>query len=293
DELRDLMKENGIGRPSTRAAIIETLFRRKYIERKRKNILPTETGVKLIDTINNPMLKSAELTGQWEKQLRDIENGEYSPKTFIDNMKGMVSQLVDEVRMAKSVKIFSDEKPDTKFAKKKKPVTKNKIEGATCPKCQQGKLLKGKSAYGCSRWKDGCKFLLPFKFMDKKIPEKQLSRLVAQGSTIQIRGFKKEGKKVNGNLKFNDNFELFLKEKEPRKVGSQQIKTASVKKNNDSMLCPKCGVGNVVKGKTAYGCSTWQNGCTWRFSFDEVRKKTTGKTVTKQLVEQILRGGLL
>ena len=72
DELRDLMKENGIGRPSTRAAIIETLFRRKYIERKRKNILPTDTGVKLIDTINNPMLKSAEMTGQWEKQLRDI-----------------------------------------------------------------------------------------------------------------------------------------------------------------------------------------------------------------------------
>jgi DNA topoisomerase-3 len=292
-ELRDLMKENGIGRPSTRAAIIETLFRRKYIERKRKNILPTDTGVKLIDTINNPMLKSAELTGQWEKQLRDIENGECSPKTFIDNMKGMVTQLVDEVRMAKSVKIFSDVKPDTKFAKKKKPVVKNKIEGASCPKCQQGKLLKGKSAYGCSRWKEGCKFLLPFSFMDKKIPEKQLSRLIAQGSTIQIKGFKKEGKKVDGNLKFNDNFELFLKEKEARKVGSQQIKTTVVKTSKDSMLCPKCNIGKVVKGKTAYGCSTWQNGCTWRFTFDDIRKKTAGKTVTKGLVEKILRSGSL
>lgn len=290
EKLRDLMKENGIGRPSTRAAIIETLHRRQYIERKRKQIVPTETGVQLIGTITNPILKSAELTGQWEKQLRDIENGEYSPKTFIDNMKGMVTELVDEVRMAKSVKIFSDAKPDTKFAKKKKPVAKNKIEGATCPKCQQGKLLKGKTAYGCSRWKEGCKFLLPFKFMDKKIPEKQLSRLIEQGSTIQIRGFKKQGKKVNGNLKFNDNFELFLKEKEARKVGSQKLKTATVKNNKNKMLCPKCGIGEVVKGKTAYGCSTWQNGCTWRFSFDDVRKRAEGKTMTKELVENILKG---
>lgn len=292
DELRDLMKENGIGRPSTRAAIIETLFRRKYIQRRRKQIIPTDMGIQLIDIINNPMLKSAELTGQWEKQLRDIENGAYSPKTFIDNMKGMVSQLVDEVRMAKAVKIFSETKPNnTKVAKKKKPAAKSKIEGATCPKCQQGSLLKGKTAYGCSRWKEGCKFLLPFSFMDKKIPEKQLARLIEQGSTIQIRGFKKDGKKTNGNLKFNDNFELFLKEKEPRKVGSQTIKTNSIKKNQDQMLCPKCGIGNVVKGKTAYGCSTWQNGCTWRFPFDEVRKKAAGKTMTKQLVENILRNG--
>ena len=129
--------------------------------------------------------------------------------------------------------------------------------------------------------------------MDKKIPEKQLSRLIAQGSTIQIRGFKKDGKKVNGNLKFNDNFELFLKEKEARKVGSQKLKSASVKNNKDKMLCPKCGIGNVVKGKTAYGCSTWQNGCTWRFSFDEVRKRAEGKTMTKTLVENILRGSPL
>ena len=129
--------------------------------------------------------------------------------------------------------------------------------------------------------------------MGKKISEKQMSRLITQNSTIQIRGFKKEGKKVNGNLKFNENFELFLKEKEAQKVGSQQIKSATVKKVNDFMFCPKCGVGKVVKGKTSYGCSTWQNGCTWRFSFDEVRKNTAGKTVTKQLVEQILRSSLL
>ncbi|HFC01216.1 MAG TPA: type IA DNA topoisomerase, partial [Phaeodactylibacter sp.] len=225
DELRDLMKENGIGRPSTRAAIIETLFRRKYIVRKRKQVVATEMGIQLIDVIQNPMLKSAELTGKWEKQLRDIGNGKYSAKLFIDNMKKMVTDLVDEVRMAKATKRFAPQTANTKFAKPKKTRTsKNKIAGATCPKCKQGDLLKGKSAYGCSRWKEGCDFRLPFSFLGKKIPEKQLARLVEYGSTIQLAGFKKEGKKVKGNLKFNDSFQLFLKEKEARKVGSQQIK---------------------------------------------------------------------
>lgn len=98
DELRDLMKENGIGRPSTRANIIETLFKRKYIVRNKKQVLPTSIGVQLIDTIQNELLKSAELTGQWEKQLKDIEKGTYSASAFINNMKRMVDELVYEVR---------------------------------------------------------------------------------------------------------------------------------------------------------------------------------------------------
>ena len=296
DELRDLMKANGIGRPSTRAAIIETLFRRKYIERKKKQIHATPTGVQLIDTIQNPLLKSAELTGQWEKNLRDIGNGEYSAKAFIDNMKTMVDQLVDEVRMAKGVKFISPQNQNIKIAKKKRtPKKKNKIAEATCPKCNKGKLLKGKSAYGCSTWKEGCTFRLPFVFMEKEIPEKQLARLVDYGATIQLAGFKQDGKKVKGNLKFNDNFELFLKEKAPRKVGSQSIKIkASLSKKGTSasekLLCPKCGVGKVVKGKTAYGCSTWQNGCTWRFTFDQLREKAGTQPLTKPLVIKILSG---
>ncbi len=296
DELRDLMKANGIGRPSTRAAIIETLFRRKYTQRKKKQIHPTETGVQLIDTIQNPLLKSAELTGQWEKHLRDIGNGEYSAKTFIDNMKTMVDQLVDEVRMAKGVKFVNPQNQNTSFSKKKKIRSKkNKIAEATCPKCKKGTLLKGKSAYGCSSWKEGCKFRLPFVYLEKEIPEKQLLRLVEYGATIQLSGFKKEGKKVRGNLKFDDNFELFLKEKAPRKVGSQNIKNKAPISNkkstaSDQIICPKCGTGKVVKGKTAYGCSTWQNGCNWRFTFDELREKAGSQPLTKPLVVKILLG---
>ena len=96
DEMRDLMKENGIGRPSTRASIIETLFRRKYLIRNKKQILPTDTGIQLIKTIDNKLLKSAELTGLWEKQLRDIEKGDYKAGVFIKNMKKMVDDLVYE-----------------------------------------------------------------------------------------------------------------------------------------------------------------------------------------------------
>jgi DNA topoisomerase III len=97
DEMRELMKDNGIGRPSTRANIIETLFRRKYIEKNRKNILATQTGMDLIDTIQNDLLKSPELTGNWERKIRLIEKGEYQLETFKQELFKMVREVTDEV----------------------------------------------------------------------------------------------------------------------------------------------------------------------------------------------------
>ncbi len=289
EELRHLMKENGIGRPSTRANIIETLFRRRYAQRKRKNIVPTEMGIQLIDTIQNDLLKSAELTGQWEKQLRQIEGGEYSAKTFITNMKTMVDDLVTEVRLAKNHGRIASAQPVSKVvAKKRKSTPKDKLADAICPKCREGKVVKGKTAHGCSRWKEGCTFRLPFKFMGKKIPEKQIQRLMKYGSTIQLKGFKEGTKKVNGQLQFTKEFELTFKAKEAKVATAKSAPTK--KKAADSIPCPKCGLGKVVKGKTAYGCSFWQTGCTFRFPFDEIRKKANGKTLTKELVTAILRG---
>jgi DNA topoisomerase-3 len=287
EELRDLMKANGIGRPSTRANIIETLFKRKYIERKRKLILPTEMGIQLIDTIQNNLLKSAELTGQWEKQLREIEEGKYSPKQFITNMKSMVSDLVVEVRMAKNqgrlVSAFKSQPKKTTKSRSSKEIPFTEM---TCPKCRKGKLLKGNSAFGCGRWKEDCKFRLPFKFMEKKIPEKQLARLMKLGSTINLKGFKENGKSMEGTLRFNDQFELILKPKD-----SPPPKATTAKKVADSMLCPKCKKGKIIKGKTAYGCSNWKSGCDFRFPFDEVRKQAAGKPLTKTLVKNILIKG--
>ena len=248
EELRDLMKANGIGRPSTRANIIETLFRRRYIQRKRKLLIATETGIQLIDTIGNELLKSAELTGKWEKQLREIEQGNYKAQLFIRDMKNMVSDLVTEVRTAKpGIRIAHQSAATTRSAATKAGKRKSmKIEGLNCPKCIKGQLLEGKTAYGCSRWKESCTFRLPFEFMDKKISEKQMLRLLRHGATIQLKGFRKDQQKLNGRLRFDNNFQLNF---EPLDKPSVTSKTA------DTLACPKCSNGKVIKGKTAYGCS--------------------------------------
>ena len=180
EELRRAMKENGIGRPSTRAAIIETLFKRRYIKKERKNLVATPTGIELIDLIREELLKSAELTGIWEKKLRDIEAEKYDPKQFLDELKQQVSDIVMQVMGDQSNRRVPIEveqpKADNKSKAKgetKKPRTSRKkkteqsaaptdpLIGKPCPVCGQGTIIKGKTAYGCSRWKEGCTFRQP------------------------------------------------------------------------------------------------------------------------------------
>ncbi|MEL6654253.1 MAG: DNA topoisomerase, partial [Bacteroidota bacterium] len=281
EELRDLMKANGIGRPSTRAGIIETLFKRKYIQRRKKLILPTETGIRLIDTIQNELLKSAELTGKWEKQLRDIEAGSHSAKQFVQEMKQMVAGLVTEVRMAAYQPVISaytaSPNASTK-TKKAKSKSKASIQGYTCPKCEKGQLLKGKTAYGCSQYKAGCSFRLPFAFMEKKLSDNQLLRLLQKGSTTQLKGFLDGQQKITGKVRFDDQFQLRL---EPKPIVEKPLP--------DVLRCPKCGIGEVKKGKTAYGCSRWQSGCDYRFPFEEVRRRAGDQKLSKALVWKILQ----
>ena len=154
DELRDALKENGIGRPSTRAAIIETLFKRDYIRREKKNLIATNTGVELIQVIQEDLLKSAELTGRWEKKLRQVERGEYQAKDFLDELKAMVTEIVFNVK--------SDNRRPGEQELKVSLEVKPSIEGKICPLCGKGILLKGKTAYGCSEWKNGCTYRKPF-----------------------------------------------------------------------------------------------------------------------------------
>ena len=171
EELRDLLKENGIGRPSTRAAIIETLFRRNYITKTRKALFATPTGVELIGLIKEELLKSAELTGLWEKRLREIERKEYEPQTFIEGMKTMIGNIVTEVlndnsnRHVTAAPYPADKrkKQAAATADPDRPKVKRIRAGSVCPLCGQGKIIKGREAYGCSRWKEGCTFRKPFK----------------------------------------------------------------------------------------------------------------------------------
>ena len=136
DELREAMKENGIGRPSTRAAIIEKLYQRKYIVKQGKSLRATEIGINLIHLIISPLLKSAELTGLWEKKLREIERGEYTAQQFLDELKNMTSDVIRDVKTNKA--------------------------GMLCPVCRQGLIIRGNTRYGCSRWREGCTYAEPF-----------------------------------------------------------------------------------------------------------------------------------
>ena len=206
DELRDALKENGIGRPSTRAAIIETLFKRNYIRKEKKNLIATPTGVELIQIIHEELLKSAELTGIWEKKLREIEKKTYNAAQFLEELKQMVSEVVMSVlsdnsnrhitivqavqeatadgKNGKAAKEKDASKPKRqskprKKATEAKPVTPvdgasqtgniqtdatqtGSVEGQVCPLCGKGTIIKGKTAYGCSEWKNGCAFRQAF-----------------------------------------------------------------------------------------------------------------------------------
>ena len=185
ETLRAALKENGIGRPSSRAGIIETLFKRHYIRRERKNLVATATGIELIDTIHEELLKSCELTGIWEKRLRDIEHKKDDAADFINGLKQQITEIVNDVLRDNSnrrVTTLSEEDLKKKKATKKKATTKKKSEdqtvapadtqpaaqnndplvGTTCPVCGKGTIIKGKTAYGCSRWREGCNFRKPF-----------------------------------------------------------------------------------------------------------------------------------
>ena len=178
EELRDALKENGIGRPSTRAAIIETLFKRHYIRKERKSLIATPTGVELIGLIREELLKSAELTGIWEKKLREIERHSYNAKQFLDELKQMVGEIVTSVlsdNTNRRVTVMPEEPekkkkaaPRAKKATASAPTPQpalpegDAIIGTKCPLCGKGTILKGKTAYGCSEWKNGCTFRKPF-----------------------------------------------------------------------------------------------------------------------------------
>jgi len=292
ENLRELMKENGIGRPSTRASIIETLFRRKYIERQKKLVLPTQTGIDLINIIDNELLKSAELTGRWEKRLKEIERGEFNAGTFINNMKKMVDELVYEVRSNKSSKrissVFAKEEGLKQSANSNsKTVTKSKnVAGKTCPKCKKGQLLKGSSAFGCSEYKNNCSFKIPFEIYGKKISENQIKRLIEKNCTTNLKGFVLNDKKVEGLIRFDDDFNLKLEPKQ--KPISKEVTSKKTNDNNEKITCPKCKTGTILKGKTAYGCSAYKTGCDFIFTFDNIKKIANGKPLTKDFVLKII-----
>ena len=210
-----MLKNNGIGRPSTRANIIETLFKRKYIEKKRKNLIATQTGIQLIDTIEDELLKSPELTGEWESKLRKIESGQYEANQFKEELIQMVTELTKKVVDGKG-KVIALEEEKAEVAKEKKkrePAVKKELatwEETQCPKCKAHHLLKGKTAVGCSDFKN-CGFKVSFEIFGKKLSEKQLMDLVVKGKTSKLKGFILHPEELTeGVLSMDENFAVAL-----------------------------------------------------------------------------------
>ena len=213
EELREMLKNNGIGRPSTRANIIETLFKRKYIEKKRKNLIATQTGIQLIDTIEDELLKSPELTGEWELKLRKIESGEYEANQFKEELIQMVTDLTKKV-IAGKAKVFTlEEEPKAKETKKREASPKSELpswEETKCPKCKENNLLKGKTAIGCSDFKN-CGFKIPFEIFGKKLSDKQLMDLVVKKKTSKLKGFTEHPNELKeGTLLLQEDYLVIL-----------------------------------------------------------------------------------
>jgi len=269
EEMRDLMKENGIGRPSTRAAVIETLFRRKYIIKQKKKLVATAMGVQLIDTIQNELLKSPKLTGQWEKKLRDIEQGKYNAQVFLKEMETLVTTVVKEVKNLQSVNRFSE--ADMKVRKK--------IDTPNCPKCNTGKILKGKTAYGCSEYKKGCHFVVQFEQFNKKLSEKQIFQLIDKKKINWMKDFKIKESLVEGRLIINKEFKIELQVKE-----------------EETLKCPRCKEGIILKGKNAFGCNRFKSGCKTIIPFEIFGKKLTNTQIKNLILKgqsSVIKGFLI
>jgi len=289
ETLRDIMKENGIGRPSTRANIIETLFKRNYIIRNKKAILATLTGIQLIGAIENELLKSVELTGIWENKLRQIERGEYKAGQFLNEMATMITNLVSEVKQEHGKNIIIEKQQKNKYTKKKnakskiapskKAVKKSEnvkapesskktvdVSGLNCPLCKKGNVIKGRAAYGCSNFKEGCSFRVNFKIEEKVLTDKQIYDLISKGKTGIINGFIENGTKVKGKIVFDEkSMPLLVSQLENKQTEKTAIKSQSPENN----ICPQCGKGIIIKGKNAYGCNQFKEGCTFRIPFNE------------------------
>ena len=285
EDLKEALKENGIGRPSTRAAIIETLFKRQYIRKDKKKIIPTQMGIDLIGVIRNQTLKSAEMTGQWERKLRQIEGGSFKPEAFLQELQDFVVSLVQEVKYDKAT-VTMEAPPEQAPAKGSKAkaaakTTKPAAEAipakglGACPACGEGHILKGSKAYGCIRFKEGCRFLIPIEQQGKAITEKQVTALLSKGKTPAIKGFKDEqGNSFDAVLKLNSDKQVVLERAEKTPAADPFSK------------CPKCGQGSMLKGKTAYGCSRFREGCQFVVPFEMGGKQLTEKQIGTLLTKR-------
>jgi DNA topoisomerase-3 len=254
EEMREAMKERGLGTPATRAAIIETLLQRGYLARKGKQLLSTDAGRELIAIVGDEQLKSPELTGEWEAQLKRIERGDFAPDAFMEKVVEHTRSIISQTARIARVRRLGP-----------------------CPLCE-GSVIEGKKGYGCSRWKAGCSFVLWREQYGRQLHESEVVELLAQRKTTRTALFQvEEQKRLYGTLLL-------------RADGSVEVSPASsTEKIGERRLvgsCPCCG-SSVIEGERGYGCVRWREGC--RFV---VWKEIAQRKIPLTMVRVLLRDGV-
>ncbi len=253
EALKEALKDKGVGTPATRASIIEVLIQRKYVERKKKNLISTESGRGLISLVRDERLKSPELTGDWEFRLKKIERGEYAAEKFMAEVADYTREILRN----------TSEK------------TVDPANLGPCPVCN-APVIRGRKDYGCSDWKAGCKFVLPSEAWKMVLSPELAREILIHKRSLNPHPLEVEGKKIFASLSLD-------------KEGALHYEKADVikKKKEDERIgpCPVCK-GDVVIGRKAFGCSNWENGC--RFV---IWKTIAGKEITPEIAVQLLETG--
>ena len=240
EELAEAMKDRGLGTPATRAAIIETIIHREYVKREGKALVPTKKGEKVLEVAPEG-LRCVETTGEWEKQLRDIEGGKVRAEDFVRGIADYTRYLVDQVR-----------------GQKKQEVRSVGEMVGKCPLCG-GAMAEGPKSYGCSNWKPengGCKFTIWKEVGGKTLSVRVVKELLAKGETAKaVKGFKsREGKAFDARIRLD-------REKGKVVFIFDDIGGSAGGAKEVLGKCPLCG-GDVVPTSKGYGCSNWkEKGC--------------------------------
>jgi DNA topoisomerase-3 len=284
--LADTMKDCGLGTPATRAEIIERLIRSGYVRRERKSLQSTEKGRALIALVAEP-LRSPELTAAWEQQLQEVEAGRYAAQAFYQSIAGFVRELIPKVAegAALSPEQVAEARQSRRLGKGRDRRDTGQTQLGACPLCQQGVVTEHARAYGCSRYREGCKFAIWKVVAGKQLTARQIQALLRRGATERLKGFKsKAGRPFAASLKLDaDGKVTFDFESRTAKRERTPVPEAA---SAGGITCPKCGLGRIIEGKKGRGCNRYREGCDFVVWYEIAGKKLT----EKQMVTLIGRG---
>ena len=288
DALADTMKDSGLGTPATRAEIIERLIRSGYVLRERKSLKSTEKGRALITLVAEP-LRSPELTAAWEQQLKEVEAGRYAAEAFYQSITDFVRELIPQVAegSALSPKQVAEARQQRRGGKGKGQGRNDSRQTnlGTCPLCKQGVVSENAKAYGCSRYREGCKFAIWKMMAGKRLTARQVQALLTRGSTERLKGFKsKAGKPFAASLKLDSEFKVafdFASRATQRGSARAPVSEAVLPEaaSEGGITCPKCGLGQLIEGKKGRGCNRYREGCNFVVWYEIAGKKLTEKQI--------------